>query len=91
MVKMTSGLLSFLNEATINMPDLQWLRNLLHLNKPLIPDELWRTCIERLPFVSNLSIDDLQRLKVFSEELLHTKTITGAGGLEITDEPLCWY
>jgi Mlc titration factor MtfA (ptsG expression regulator) len=68
------------------MPELQWLRNLLHLNKPLIPHELWQTCIARLPFIRKLSSDDLQRLKLLSEELLHTKTITGAGGLEITDE-----
>ena len=68
------------------MPDLQWLRNLLHLNKPLIPNELWQKCIARFPFIRSLSTDDLQRLKLLSEELLHTKTITGAGGLEITDE-----
>jgi Mlc titration factor MtfA (ptsG expression regulator) len=68
------------------MPDLQWLRNLLHLNKPLIPHELWHACTERLPFIRNLSSTDLQCLKLLSEELLHTKTITGAGGLEITDE-----
>lgn len=68
------------------MPDMQWLRNLLHLNKPLIPNELWRTCTERLPFIRTLSSNDLRRLKLLSEELLHTKTITGAGGFEITDE-----
>ncbi|HXA46840.1 MAG TPA: M90 family metallopeptidase [Burkholderiaceae bacterium] len=68
------------------MPELQWLRNLLHLNKPIIPHELWQTCIARQPFIRSLSYDDLQRLKLLSEELLHTKTITGAGGLEITDE-----
>jgi Mlc titration factor MtfA (ptsG expression regulator) len=70
----------------MTMPDLQWLRNLLHLNKPLIPDDLWQTCIARLPFIRSLSASDLLRLKLLSEELLHTKTITGAGGLEITDE-----
>jgi Mlc titration factor MtfA (ptsG expression regulator) len=70
----------------ITMPELQWLRKLLHLNKPLIPDELWQTCIARFPFIRTLADDDLQRLKLLSEELLHTKTITGAGGLEITDE-----
>jgi Mlc titration factor MtfA (ptsG expression regulator) len=68
------------------MPELQWLRKLLHLTKPQIPDDLWQTCIARLPFLRRLSGNDLQRLKKMSEELLHTKTITGAGGLEITDE-----
>jgi Mlc titration factor MtfA (ptsG expression regulator) len=68
------------------MPELQWLRKLLTWNKRHIPDDLWQSCINRLSFLRRLSDSDLQRLKLLSEELLRTKTITGAGGLEITDE-----
>jgi len=68
------------------MPELQWLRKLLTWNKRHIPDDLWQSCINRLSFLRRLSDDDLQRLKLLSEELLRTKTITGAGGLEVTDE-----
>ncbi|MFI4939904.1 MAG: zinc-dependent peptidase [Burkholderiales bacterium] len=68
------------------MPDPHWLRNLFRLDKPHIPDELWQSCTARLTFIRNLAADDLKRLKGLSEELLGTKTITGAGGFEITDE-----
>jgi Mlc titration factor MtfA (ptsG expression regulator) len=68
------------------MPDMQWLRKLFRHNKPHIPEELWHSCINRLSFIRNLSAADLVRLKILSEKLLDTKTITGAGGFEITDE-----
>lgn len=68
------------------MPDMQWLRSLLHRDKPHIPDDLWQSCVDRLPFICNLAATDLKRLKGLSEELLGTKTITGASGFEITDE-----
>ncbi|HEY8026503.1 MAG TPA: M90 family metallopeptidase [Burkholderiaceae bacterium] len=68
------------------MPDLQWLRQLFSFNKRHIPDPLWISCINRLPFLRSLSEADLVRLKELAEELLRTKTITGAAGLEITDE-----
>lgn len=47
---------------------------------------LWRACIARLPFMRRLSASDLLRLKSLSETLLATKTVTGAGELELTDE-----
>jgi Mlc titration factor MtfA (ptsG expression regulator) len=68
------------------MPNLQWLRSLFHRKKPSIPGDLWQSCIGRLPFVRNLPAADLERLKQLSEQLLATKTITGAAGFEITDE-----
>ncbi len=68
------------------MPDLQWLRQLFSFNKRLIPDPLWLSCIDRLPFLRSLSEPDQARLKLLAEELLSSKTITGAAGLEITDE-----
>jgi Mlc titration factor MtfA (ptsG expression regulator) len=65
---------------------MQWLRKLFRRDKPRIPDELWRSCVYRLPFIRNLPAADLMRLKGLSEKLLNTKTITGAGGFDITDE-----
>ncbi|MBV8665002.1 MAG: zinc-dependent peptidase [Burkholderiaceae bacterium] len=72
-----------------NLSKLNWLRGLRTLfrrNKPNIPAELWQSCVNRLPFLRNLPVADLARLKNLSEQLLATKTITGAAGLEITDE-----
>jgi MtfA peptidase len=71
---------------TTTMPELKWLRSLFRRNKPTIPDELWQSCISRLPFLRNLAAPDLARLKGLAEQLLAKKTITGAAGLEITDE-----
>ena len=68
------------------MPDLQWLRELFSFNKRHIPDPLWRSCVARIPLLHRLSSADLLRLKGLAEELLRTKTITGAAGMEITDE-----
>jgi Mlc titration factor MtfA (ptsG expression regulator) len=68
------------------MIGMQWLRRLLHRHKPQIPDILWRDCVGRLPFLRTLSAGELTRLKALSETLLATKTITGAGELEVTDE-----
>lgn len=65
---------------------MQWLRQLFHCNKLRIPDALWRDCLARLAFLNNLPASDRTRLKVLSETLLATKTITGAGGLELTDD-----
>jgi len=68
------------------MPDLHWLRKLFRHDKPHIPAALWETCLARLTFLHRLTADELQRLKVLSEALLDTKTITGAGDFDITDE-----
>jgi Mlc titration factor MtfA (ptsG expression regulator) len=65
---------------------MRWLRRLFPRNKPHIPEPLWQDCVRRLHFLDRLSANDLARLKALSEILLDTKPITGAGGLEVTDE-----
>jgi Mlc titration factor MtfA (ptsG expression regulator) len=65
---------------------MQWLRSLFRRKRREIPEALWRATVARLPLLRRLGADDLGRLKVLSEELLHTKTITGARGLEVTDD-----
>ncbi|HEX7642131.1 MAG TPA: M90 family metallopeptidase [Burkholderiaceae bacterium] len=65
---------------------MQWLRRLFRRKRREIPDMLWRATVARLPLLRRLSPQDLGRLKMLAEELLHTKTITGARGFEVTDE-----
>ena len=65
---------------------MQWLRNLFRRERRKIPDALWRSTIARLPLLRRLNQEELRRLKAMAEELLHTKTITGARGFEISDE-----
>jgi Mlc titration factor MtfA (ptsG expression regulator) len=64
----------------------QWFRRLIGRERARIPDELWQSCTTRLPFLSSLPTADDARLKALSEQLLDTKTVTGADGLEVTDE-----
>jgi Mlc titration factor MtfA (ptsG expression regulator) len=68
------------------MTGMQWFRRLLQRSKLQIPDPLWWSCVARLPLLGRLSPDELARLKSLSETLLATKTITGAGELELSDE-----
>jgi Mlc titration factor MtfA (ptsG expression regulator) len=65
---------------------MQWLRQLLQRHKPQIPEPLWRDCLARLPYLDRLNADERSRLKQLSERLLAAKTMTGAAGLELTDE-----
>ena len=64
----------------------QWLRDLFAREKLQIPDQLWRDCIAKLPFLDRLSDDDLARLKGLSEIFLHRKSISGAAGLEVSND-----
>ena len=67
----------------------QWLRKIRQVfrrKRREIPDALWRANVARLPLLRRLHPYELHHLKVLAEELLHTKTITGARGFEITDE-----
>ncbi|HEX8955819.1 MAG TPA: M90 family metallopeptidase [Burkholderiaceae bacterium] len=65
---------------------MQWLRRLFRRKRREIPDMLWRATVARLPLLRRLSPEDLRRLKMLAEELLHAKTITGARGFEVADE-----
>lgn len=65
---------------------MEWLRHLFDRNKPQIPDTQWQACIARLPFLDKLTAGDLVRLKDQAETLLATKSMSGAGGLELNDD-----
>ncbi|WP_051155333.1 zinc-dependent peptidase [Noviherbaspirillum massiliense] len=66
---------------------MRWLRRIFGRPAPaVIPDVLWGACVSDLPFLRQLPQADLARLKRLSEELLDTKTFTGAAGLELTDD-----
>lgn len=53
-----------------------------------LPIELpvWQQLIERLPFLQGFDDDDALRFRTLIAEFLTSKTISGAGGLQIDDE-----
>lgn len=65
---------------------MQWLRQFFNRDKPRIPDSLWRTTLNRLPFLQQAPAHDLERLKALCETFLDRKTFTGAAGFELSDE-----
>ncbi|WP_323118761.1 M90 family metallopeptidase [Burkholderia alba] len=50
-----------------------------------IPDALWRSTVERLPFLAYLSGSDLQRLRDLTSLFLARKSFSTAHDLELTD------
>lgn len=65
---------------------MNWLKHLLVRDTPNIPDAMWHECIARHPFLGRLPPSDLARLKSLSERMLAHKPVSGAGGLQLTDE-----
>ena len=65
---------------------MQWIRQFFTRGKPSIPGALWQASIARLPFLHALPQQDMAELKRLCEVLLDKKTMTGAGGLTLTDE-----
>ena len=63
---------------------MNWFRRLFH--HPEIPQALWEDCLQTLPFLQRLNAEEQGRLKDLSESLLASKSMTGAGGFELTDE-----
>ena len=62
---------------------INWLRG---QQKPdPVPDALWRTTLDSLPFLSRLSDEEKARLRALAEAFLSEKEFTSAGGLELTD------
>jgi Mlc titration factor MtfA (ptsG expression regulator) len=51
-----------------------------------IPDELWRSTVERFSFLASLNEKDALRLRELATLFLARKEFTGAGGLRVTDE-----
>lgn len=56
------------------------------LRRARIDETLWRTTLERYPFLCALSGDERVRLRERVALFLHAKSIQGAGGLEMRDE-----
>lgn len=48
-----------------------------------IPDDLWQTTVEALPFIARLDIVDRERLRRLAEALLADKEMAAAGDLEL--------
>jgi Mlc titration factor MtfA (ptsG expression regulator) len=51
-----------------------------------IADDVWRTTIERLPFLRHLDDADLARLREMTSLFVASKSFSTAHGLELTDE-----
>ena len=62
-----------------------WRRKRL-LRRTTIDDALWNRVLARLPFLAGLSADELRRLRDLAIVFLHEKEMSGAGGLELTDD-----
>ncbi|MFT3850033.1 MAG: zinc-dependent peptidase [Propionivibrio sp.] len=60
-----------------------WLRGAKE-SSPL-PNELWQTTFDALPFLARLGDEERLRLRALAEQFLAQKEFTSAGGLELTD------
>ena len=60
--------------------------NLVLVKHGEIDPALWRTTVERYPFMLELSEDELERLRELVILFLHEKHIHGAAGMSIRDE-----
>lgn len=63
---------------------MNWFSRLFH--RPQIPPELWARCVRRLPYLHRLGSEEQARLKTLSESLLASKSMTGAGDFELSDD-----
>ena len=51
-----------------------------------IPEDLWQLTVQRYPFVSARSPDELLRLRRLTSMFLSDKEFSGAGGMQVDDE-----
>jgi len=51
-----------------------------------LPDDLWEAAVTSLPFVARISAEDQVRLRKLTGQLLATKEMAGAAGLELSAE-----
>lgn len=51
-----------------------------------IPDDLWQSTLQRLPFLDRLDDEQCQRLKALCERLLDRKPLSGARGFDVSDD-----
>ena len=60
-----------------------WLRR---RPPPALPEPLWRSTLQRYPFLAERDPQELAQLRTLAAEFLARKEFHGAGGLQITDE-----
>ena len=58
----------------------------LKSSRPAVTDEVWRTLRECLPIVATLRDSDAEKLRGLTDSFLRTKSLEGAGGLELEEE-----
>lgn len=58
----------------------------LKSSRPAVSDEVWRTLRECLPIVATLRDSDAEKLRGLTDSFLRTKSLEGAGGLELEEE-----
>lgn len=63
---------------------IRWLRGERKI--AALPDALWQTTVDGLPFLAALTDEEQGRLRALTEAFLAEKEFTTAGGLELTDE-----
>ncbi len=63
----------------------RWRRERI-LRRSALDEGLWRTVVDRYPFVRALSVPERARLREWAILFLHEKSIAGAGGLAVCDE-----
>lgn len=65
---------------------MELIRRLFRRPAPAIPDALWREALSRMPFLDRLASAEQARLKTLSAEFLGAHRISGAAGLEISND-----
>ena len=55
-------------------------------NRPAVTDSVWRTVRESLPIAATLGEPEASKLRGLADAFLRTKSLEGAGGLELDDE-----
>lgn len=53
---------------------------------PELPDPLWQATVQQLPFLADLSSQDLRQLRTLCGQFLQEKEFHGAHGLVVTDD-----
>ena len=62
-----------------------WYRRRILENESIL-DDIWQQTVTRLGFLRGLDMSELERLREYATLFLHSKQISGAHGLIVTDE-----
>ncbi len=68
---------------------MSWLSRLfpaLSRQPASIPDALWQSTLQQLPFLDRLDAGERERLKALCERLLDKKPLSGARGFDVSDD-----